>query len=306
MKYVIYMCTCSCLVRVLVQFSLKNSQVTFLLVAVESESEFLRPRWNFRGQQKECLGGGFKHCSDSWIIVDDLPGSSVACHSSLRCSFICAHLQADDISAFGQLFLWEISPVLLGLPAPMQTHTHLSPQSLFTVRLAHILGAVKHSNLLMEPARVSFVTPIILCDSQTTQSHQGPLDSSQILACRHATISHEQSKHTKYRKRPWPLLSTTEYSFVSLLISGKQLTTPCCNNADKFYWLLTFKEVYSLKHVSFGDSIVFCSFKEHGYLFHLLKCHAGTLDGLDRLVRSGQAVDELTKQLDTRGRSRSL
>ncbi|TNN88640.1 hypothetical protein EYF80_000972 [Liparis tanakae] len=32
-------------------------------------------------------------------ISNDVPGSSVA-HSSLRCSSICAHLQADDIFAF--------------------------------------------------------------------------------------------------------------------------------------------------------------------------------------------------------------
>lgn len=69
---------------------------------------------------------------------------------------------------------------------------------------------------------------------------------------------------------------------------------------------LTFKEVHSLKHVSFGDSIVFRSFEEQGYLFHLLKCHARALDGLDRLVGSIQAVDELRENLDAQRRSRSL
>lgn len=69
---------------------------------------------------------------------------------------------------------------------------------------------------------------------------------------------------------------------------------------------LTFKEVYSLKHVRFGDSIVFPSFEEHGYLFHLLKYHAGALDALDRLVCFIQTVDELTQHLDTQRKSRSL
>lgn len=68
---------------------------------------------------------------------------------------------------------------------------------------------------------------------------------------------------------------------------------------------LTFKEVYSLKHVRFGDSIVLPSFEEHGYLFHLLEYHAGGLDVLDRLVGCMQAVDELTQNLDTWRRSTS-
>lgn len=62
---------------------------------------------------------------------------------------------------------------------------------------------------------------------------------------------------------------------------------------------LTFKEVYGLEHVSFGDSIVFRSFEKHGDLLHLLKCHAGALDGLDGLVGSIQAVDELRQHLKT-------
>ncbi len=74
-----------------------------------------------------------------------------------------------------------------------------------------------------------------------------------------------------------------------------------CNNTDKFC-SLTFEEVYSLKHVSFGDSIAFCCFQEQGYLFHLLKRHARVLDGLDRLVGWIQAVDELTQHLDTQTR----
>lgn len=59
----------------------------------------------------------------------------------------------------------------------------------------------------------------------------------------------------------------------------------------------TFKEVYSLKHVSFGNSIVFNGFKKLDNLFHLLKSQTGTLDAFDRLIRSMQAVDEMTEHL---------
>lgn len=38
----------------------------------------------------------------------------------------------------------------------------------------------------MEPVGISFVIPIILCDSQTTQGHQGPLNSSEVFAYKHA------------------------------------------------------------------------------------------------------------------------
>lgn len=50
------------------------------------------------------MGGGLEHCQCSGV-VDDLSGTAVACHASLRCSFICAHLQANDIFALAQLFL---------------------------------------------------------------------------------------------------------------------------------------------------------------------------------------------------------
>lgn len=80
------------LVPVLVQFSFENSPVAFLLAVLAGLLEV------------ECLGGEFKCYSDSGF-VDDLPGSPVTGHSSLRCSSVCSHLQADDIFAFGQLFL---------------------------------------------------------------------------------------------------------------------------------------------------------------------------------------------------------
>lgn len=46
-------------------------------------------------------------------------------------------------------------------------------------------------NSLGEPVRISFVIPIILGDSQTTQGQQGPLDSSQVFACKYATVPFE-------------------------------------------------------------------------------------------------------------------
>lgn len=76
-----------------------------------------------------------------------------------------------------------------------------------------------------------------------------------------------------------------------------------CYSKEKL-WLvgyLTLKEVYSLKDVSFGDSVTFSCSEEHGDLLHLLECHARALDGLDWLVGSIQAVDELTQHLDTHG-----
>lgn len=91
------------LVPVLVQFSLENGQVAILLIAKvrvrvsQSSLAFLEHRG--RSALEEVLS------SDSGVVVDDLPGSSIAGHSSLRCSFICAHLQANDIPAFGQLLL---------------------------------------------------------------------------------------------------------------------------------------------------------------------------------------------------------
>lgn len=54
--------------------------------------------------------------SDSRVVVDDLPLLSVSCHSTLWCSRICAHLQANDAFSFGQLFLCELPLVLLSFP----------------------------------------------------------------------------------------------------------------------------------------------------------------------------------------------
>lgn len=66
----------------------------------------------------------------SGVVVDDLPRPSITCHPSLGCSFICAHLQADDIFAFAQLLLWEISPVFLCFPAPHTKHLLIFTKSL--------------------------------------------------------------------------------------------------------------------------------------------------------------------------------
>lgn len=74
-------------------------------------------------------------------------------------------------------------------------------------------------NSPVEPVRVSFVTPVVLCDSQITQSHQGPLDSSHVLAWRHATVLHEQSTH-QIQGGGRDLCSAvfaTEYSLMSTL-----------------------------------------------------------------------------------------
>lgn len=95
------------LVPVLVQFGLETPLVSLLLMAeVRVKSFSVGADWPW-------LSG---------VVVDDLPGSSVAGHAGLRCSFVCAHLQADDIPAFAQLLLGEIPPVLLGLPVHVQTH----------------------------------------------------------------------------------------------------------------------------------------------------------------------------------------
>lgn len=136
-------------VPVLFQFSLECSQVTFLLMAklrVRVSPSSLTGPWENRRRSvsEEDSGLGF---------VNDLSGPAVACHASLSCSFICSHLQADDIFAFAQLFVCEISPVLLGLPANTQVHNSqstmpfLSPAmkpplfyQLSTERLAHTWG----------------------------------------------------------------------------------------------------------------------------------------------------------------------
>lgn len=190
---VLYMCTSSCWSLFLVQF---KSQVSFLLVA-KVRVRVSQSSLAFERTEEGASPRGVR----SGVVVDDLPGSAVARHSSLRCSCICAHLQADDVFAFGQLFVWEVSSVLLGLPAHTK-HTHISQSTVSFLRAEmkpSFVWATFHrvtsSNLLVEPVGVSFVAPIALCHSQATQSHQGPLDSSQVLAWRHATISHEWSPH---------------------------------------------------------------------------------------------------------------
>lgn len=137
----------------------------------------------------------------------------------------------------------------------------------------------------MEPAGVSFVIPITLCDSHTSQRHQGPLDSSQIFACRHATSLHQQRPRKYKEENLCCIFPLNCYSKEKLLLVG----------------YLTLKEVYSLKYVSFGDSVTFSCSEEHGDLLHLFECHARALDGLDWLVGSTQAVDELTQHLDAHG-----
>lgn len=79
--------------------------------------------------------------------------------------------------------------------------------------------------------------------------------------------------HTKYKDEICAL-----HSFPSLYLYCKNTVVV------SFACWLTFKEVHSLKHISFGDSIFFCSLQEQRDLFHLLEGHAGLLDGLDRLV----------------------
>lgn len=96
------------LVPVLIQFIHEKSQVTFpfwakLRVHPSGLSEVIR-----RSVLEEDIS------SDS-RVVDDLPGSAVSCHSSLRCAFICAHLQANYAFSFDQLFFCEFSLVLLSL-----------------------------------------------------------------------------------------------------------------------------------------------------------------------------------------------
>lgn len=131
------MCACLCsmkcincvfvhkfsLVPVLIQFIHEKSQVTFpfwakLRVRPSGLSEVIG-----RSVSEEDIS------SDS-RVVDDLPGSAVSCHSSLRCAFICAHLQANDAFSFDQLFFCEFSLVLLSLSAHIKKQknktTHLS------------------------------------------------------------------------------------------------------------------------------------------------------------------------------------
>lgn len=108
------------LVPVLIQFIHEKSQVTFPFCQVKSLS--------VRIGLSEVIGRSVsvEDISSDSGVVDDLPGSAVSCHSSLRCTFICAHLQANDAFSFDQLFFCEISLVLLSLSAHIKkNHTSL-------------------------------------------------------------------------------------------------------------------------------------------------------------------------------------
>lgn len=221
-------------------------------------------------------------------VIDDLSGSSISCHASLRCSFVCAHLQTDDISSLIQLLLWKISPVLLGLPAHTHKHTTLlSPDLLFVVPTVHT--ETSWNMRRKKKLKLTYGTSWgLLCNfhhSLWRPDYLEPSGSSgqQPDPC---LKTHNNCKWTKH------FVIKTLHTFAII----EERSADC----------LTFKEVYSLEHVSFGDSIVLCSFEKHGDLLHLLECHAGALDGLDGLVGSTQAVDELWQHLGTQSRSRSL
>lgn len=93
---------------------------------------------------KECFGPcicpvHFHGCGESWCLLwssqigwelkgkgsQDLSGASVASHAGLWCSFVGAHLQADDALTLFQLALRKISPVLLRFPKA-HIHTYCS------------------------------------------------------------------------------------------------------------------------------------------------------------------------------------
>lgn len=108
------------LVPVLIQFIHEKSQVTFpfwakLRVRPSGLSEVIG-----RSVSEEDIS------SDSRVVVDDLPGSAVSRHSSLRRAFICAHLQANDAFSFDQLLFCEFSLVLLSLSAHIKKKPHTS------------------------------------------------------------------------------------------------------------------------------------------------------------------------------------
>ena len=289
------MCTSSCWFLFLVQF---KSQVTFLLVAkVRVRVSQSSPA--FERTEEGVSPRGVR----SGVVVDDLPGSSVARHSSLRCSCIRAHLQADDVFAFSQLFVWEVSSVLLGLPAHTHTHTHTHTNTLISVYSV----IPRHWNETffclsnfpqVDQFELTYGTSWgLLCSthrSLSQPSYPEPSGSSGqqpgpcLKTCNNLTWT-EPTLNIRTRS----VLFTTEHSFTFLYLYCKTTVVVSCA-----CWL-TFKEVHSLKHVSFGDSIFFCSLQEQRYLLHLLEGHAGLLDDLDRLVGCIKAVDELRKHLHT-------
>ena len=54
------------------------------------------------------------------LVLQDLPGPSIARHASLGCPLVGAHLKADHTLAFFELFISEVPLVFLGFPA----HSH--------------------------------------------------------------------------------------------------------------------------------------------------------------------------------------
>ena len=59
------------------------------------------------------LYGARNSGKDDYTIGTDLACSSVRCHAALRCSFVAAVLQADDLVALGELIGREHPPVLV-------------------------------------------------------------------------------------------------------------------------------------------------------------------------------------------------
>lgn len=191
---VLYMCTSSCWSLFLVQF---KSQVTFLLVAKVrvrvSQSSLAFERTEEGASPR---GGSFRGCCwwSAWV------GRSPSFQLEML-----LHL-----CPFAGRWCFCLRPAVrlrslfcsLGPSCTHTKHTHISQSTVSFLRAEmkpSFVWATFHrvtsSNLLVEPVGVSFVAPIALCHSQATQSHQGPLDSSQVLAWRHATISHEWSPH---------------------------------------------------------------------------------------------------------------
>ena len=221
------------LVPVLVQFSLGNSQVTFLLRpglrsrVSPSSLAFQRAEEGVSRRRFEALLR-FTGWWSAWVV------HSLSFQLVLLL-YLCPFAGRWHFCLRSAVPLWN--PFCSLELSCRHTNAHLIPQSALKWNLCFHMETIsymrgkKHSDSLVEPAGVSFVTPIILCYSQTTQSHQGPLDSSQVLAWRHATISHEQSTHQKTVKRQWPVLSTTNTaSLFSLILL-------CCNDTDESCWL---------------------------------------------------------------------
>lgn len=104
-----------------------------------------------------------------------LPSVSCSSEKSLRFSWAFLHTHGHTIPQLHVLIPRRRNNISFVLPNPRRETSS------------------KPSNSPVEPVGISFVTPVAFCHSQITQSHQGPLDSSHVLSCGHATVSHEQS-----------------------------------------------------------------------------------------------------------------